>query len=268
MTGDAFESTERTRVRRKPERGSYDRQTVEAILDEALYCHVATVDDEGRPRAIPTIHVRVGDVVYVHGSTGSRTLRVARDGREVCLVATLLDELVFARSAAHHSMNYRSAVVYGRAREVTDPGEKWRAQAALVDHVCAGRAEQARMPNDKELRETMILAIPLREASAKVRTGPPIDEGGRRAADLGRRAAASDRAGTPRGRARPAGGRRGPGQRRPVPPPGLILPADPRPPSARSRTGRDRFGAEGVRWCATGRIDRSGGGSPSSSWGR
>jgi nitroimidazol reductase NimA-like FMN-containing flavoprotein (pyridoxamine 5'-phosphate oxidase superfamily) len=176
MTGDAFESTERTRVRRKPERGSYDRQTVEAILDEALYCHVATVDDEGRPRAIPTIHVRVGDVVYVHGSTGSRTLRVARDGREVCLVATLLDELVFARSAAHHSMNYRSAVVYGRAREVTDPGEKWRAQAALVDHVCAGRAEQARMPNDKELRETMILAIPLREASAKVRTGPPIDE--------------------------------------------------------------------------------------------
>lgn len=176
MSTDAFERTDRTRVRRKPERGAYDRRTIESILDEALYCHVATVDERGRPRAIPTIHVRVDDVVYVHGSTGSRTLRGVRDGQEVCLVATLLDGLVFARSAAHHSMNYRSVVVYGRTREVTDPDEKWRAQAALVDHVCAGRAEQARMPNDKELRETMILAIPLREASAKIRTGPPLDD--------------------------------------------------------------------------------------------
>jgi nitroimidazol reductase NimA-like FMN-containing flavoprotein (pyridoxamine 5'-phosphate oxidase superfamily) len=176
MSTDAFAPTERTRVRRKPERGAYDRATVEAILDEALYCHVATVDERGRPRAIPTIHVRVGDVVYIHGSTGSRTLRDLRDGREVCLVATLLDGLVFARSAAHHSMNYRSAIVYGTAREVTDPDERWRAQSALVDHVCAGRAEQARMPNARELRETMILAIPLEEASAKVRTGPPLDD--------------------------------------------------------------------------------------------
>jgi uncharacterized protein len=176
MSTGAFEATERTRVRRKPERGAYDRATVEAILDEALYCHVATVDEQGRPRAIPTIHVRVGDVVYIHGSTGSRTLRGVRDGQDVCLVATLLDGLVFARSAAHHSMNYRSVMVFGSAREVTDADEKWRAQAALVDHVCAGRAEQARMPNAKELRETMILAIPLEEASAKVRTGPPIDD--------------------------------------------------------------------------------------------
>jgi uncharacterized protein len=172
----AFETTERTRVRRKPERGAYDRATVEAILDEALYCHVASVDDEGRPRAIPTIHVRVGDVVYIHGSTGSRTLRGLRGGQEVCLVATLLDGLVFARAAAHHSMNYRSVVVYGRTRDVTDPDEKWRAQAALVEHVCAGRAEQSRMPSRKELAETMILAIPLQEASAKVRTGPPLDD--------------------------------------------------------------------------------------------
>jgi uncharacterized protein len=176
MSTDAFAPTERTRVRRKPERGAYDRATVEGILDEALYCHVATVDEQGRPRAIPTIHVRVGDVVYIHGSTGSRTLRDAKDGREVCLVTTLLDGLVFARSAAHHSMNYRSAIVYGTAREVTDPDERWRAQSALVDHVCAGRAEQARMPNARELRETMILAIPLEEASAKVRTGPPLDD--------------------------------------------------------------------------------------------
>lgn len=176
MSTDAFAPSERTRVRRKSERGAYDRATVEAILDEALYCHVATVDEQGGPRAIPTIHVRVGDVVYIHGSTGSRTLRDVRDGQEVCLVATLLDGLVFARSAAHHSMNYRSAIVYGTAREVTDPDEKWRAQSALVDQVCAGRAEQARMPNAKELRETMILAIPLEEASAKVRTGPPLDD--------------------------------------------------------------------------------------------
>ncbi|MGZ4108706.1 MAG: pyridoxamine 5'-phosphate oxidase family protein [Actinomycetota bacterium] len=176
MSTDAFAPTDRTRVRRKPERGAYDRATVEAILDEALYCHVATVDDRGRPRAIPTIHVRVGDVVYIHGSTGSRTLRGVRDGQEVCLVATLLDSLVFARSAAHHSMNYRSVIVYGTAREVTDPDEKWRAQSALVDHVCAGRAEQARMPNAKELRETLILAVPLEEASAKVRSGPPLDD--------------------------------------------------------------------------------------------
>jgi nitroimidazol reductase NimA-like FMN-containing flavoprotein (pyridoxamine 5'-phosphate oxidase superfamily) len=176
MSADAFEPTERTRVRRKPERGAYDRATVEAILDEALYCHVATVDERGRPRAIPTIHVRAGDVVYIHGSTGSRTLRGVKGGQEVCLVATLLDGLVFARSAAHHSMNYRSVMVFGTAREVTDPEEKWRAQAALVDHVCAGRAEQARMPNAKELRETMILAIPLDEASAKVRAGPPLDD--------------------------------------------------------------------------------------------
>lgn len=176
MSTDAFERTERTRIRRKPERGAYDRATAESILDEALYCHVATVDDQGRPRAIPTIHVRIGDVVYIHGSTGSGTLRGIRDGQEVCLVATLLDALVFARSAAHHSMNYRSVVVYGRAREVTDREEKWRAQAALVDHVCAGRSEQARLPSDKELRETMILAIPLREASAKLRTGPPLDD--------------------------------------------------------------------------------------------
>jgi hypothetical protein len=167
--------TDRTRVRRLPERGAYDRSTIDAILDEALYCHVAYVDGDGHPRVIPTIHVRDGDTVYVHGSAASHTLRQI-DGHDVCLVATLLDGLVLARSAFHHSMNYRSVVLYGSARRVDDPDEKWTAQAALVDHVCAGRSEQARMPNDVELKQTTIMAIPIAEASAKVRTGPPKDE--------------------------------------------------------------------------------------------
>ncbi len=177
---DAFEPTERTQVRRHPERGAYDRATVEAILDEALFCHVGYVLD-GRPRVIPTIHVRVGDTLYIHGSTASRTLRAIRDGEEVCLVATLLDGLVLARSAVNHSMNYRSVVAYGHVREVTDPEEKWTAQRALVEHVCAGRSHQARMPDDEEMKQTTILAIPLLEASAKIRSGPPKDDD----ADLG-----------------------------------------------------------------------------------
>ncbi|MFB3738949.1 MAG: pyridoxamine 5'-phosphate oxidase family protein [Candidatus Velamenicoccus archaeovorus] len=168
--------SERTRVRRLPERGAYDRATIDAILDEALFCHVGYVDPQGRPRVIPTIHVRVGDTLYVHGSNASRTLRSVKDGAEVCVVATLLDGLVLARSAFHHSMNYRSVVVYGRGREVTDPGEKWEAQKALVDHVCAGRSEQARLPSRGELDQTTLLAIAIDEASAKLRTGPPKDD--------------------------------------------------------------------------------------------
>ena len=154
----------------------YDRSVIDAILDEALFCHVAHVVD-GRPRVIPTIHARVGDTLYVHGSNASRTLRTAKsDGVEVCVEVTQLDGLVLARSAFHHSMNYRSVVVYGRAREVTDPDEKFRAQRALVDHVVHGRAIDARMPNQRELDQTTILAIPLEEASAKIRSGPPKDD--------------------------------------------------------------------------------------------
>jgi uncharacterized protein len=167
--------TERTRVRRLPERGVYDRDTIDAILDEALICHLAYVVD-GYPRVIPTIHARDGDVLYVHGSNASRTLRTAKSGAPVAVEVTLLDGLVLARSAFHHSMNYRSVVVYGTAREITDPDEKWRAQQALVDHVVRGRSADARMPNDRELNQTTILAVPLDEASAKVRTGPPKDE--------------------------------------------------------------------------------------------
>jgi uncharacterized protein len=167
--------TERTRVRRLPERGVYERPEIDAILDEALICHLAYVK-EGEPRIIPTIHARVGDTLYVHGSNASRTLRAAKGGAPVAAEVTLLDGLVLARSAFHHSMNYRSVVVYGRAREVTDPTEKFEAQRALVEHVVRGRAADARLPNQRELDQTTILAIPLDEASAKVRTGPPKDE--------------------------------------------------------------------------------------------
>jgi uncharacterized protein len=173
--------TERTRVRRLPERGAYDRATIDAIVDEALVCHLAWVTDEGTPRVIPTIHARLGDTLFVHGSTASRTLRAIADGCEVCVEITLLDGLVLARSAFHHSMNYRSVVIYGRAREVTDPGERDLAQRAFVDHVAPGRAEEVRMANDRELAQTAILAIGMEEASAKVRTGPPKDD----EADLG-----------------------------------------------------------------------------------
>ncbi len=176
MSEAAPPPSERTRVRRLPERGVYDRATIDAILDEALICHLAWVADDGSPRVIPTIHARVGDVLYVHGSTASRTLRGVKDGRDVCVEVTLLDGLVLARSAFHHSMNFRSVVLYGRPREVVDPPEKWEAQRALVDHVAHGRAADARMPNERELAQTTILAVPLDEASAKVRTGPPKDD--------------------------------------------------------------------------------------------
>jgi hypothetical protein len=167
--------TERTRVRRLPERGVYERSEIDAILDEALICHLAYVKD-GEPRVIPTIHARVGDTLYVHGSNASRTLRSTKGGAPVAAEVTLLDGLVLARSAFHHSMNYRSVVVYGRVREVTDPAEKFEAQRALVEHVVRGRAADARLPNQRELDQTTILAIPLDDASAKVRTGPPKDE--------------------------------------------------------------------------------------------
>ncbi len=166
--------TPRTTVKRHADRGVYQRETVEAILDEAMYCHVAVVLD-GLPRAIPTIHARIGDTLFIHGSNASRTLRALKEGSEACVVVTLLDGLVLARSAFNHSMNYRSVLVYGPVREVTDPDEKWEAQRALVDHVVPGRSADARMPSEKEMRQTTILAISLDEASAKVRSGAPID---------------------------------------------------------------------------------------------
>lgn len=167
--------TERTTVRRLPKRATYEPETVRAILDEALMCHVGFVV-EGRPVVIPTIHWREGDTLYVHGSVASRMLRSLKDGVEACVTVTLLDGLVLARSAFHHSMNYRSAVVFGTAREVTDREEKIRALESLVEHVVRGRSKDVRQPNESELRVTTVLALPIDEASAKIRTGGPVDD--------------------------------------------------------------------------------------------
>lgn len=167
--------TERTTVKRLAKRGVYDREVVYSILDEARICHVGFVV-EGSPVVIPTIHWRQGDMLYFHGSAASRMLRNLRDGVEACVTVTLLDALVIARSAFHHSMNYRSAVIFGTAREVVDRDEKLLALDALVEHVLPGRARETRPPNEKELRQTMVLAIPIEEASAKVRTGGPVDD--------------------------------------------------------------------------------------------
>ena len=156
-------------------RGVYDRDTVNAILDEALICHVGFVAD-GQPFVIPTIHTRIDDAVYFHGAAANRMLRSMRDGVEVCVTVTLLDGLVMARSAFHHSMNYRSAVILGTATAVTDEVEKRRILDALVEHVCRGRSSEARKANQAELKQTLVLRLPIEEASAKVRTGPPSDD--------------------------------------------------------------------------------------------
>ncbi|HEX6086479.1 MAG TPA: pyridoxamine 5'-phosphate oxidase family protein [Thermoanaerobaculia bacterium] len=169
-----LEMTDRTKVRRLAKRGSYDRETIHAILDEALVCHVGFVVD-GAPVVIPTIHWREGDTLYVHGSAASRMLRSLKGGVDACVTVTLVDGLVLARSAFHHSMNYRSVVVFGKAREVTD-GEKISALEGLVEHVMKGRSRDVRQPNEIELKQTLVLALPLEEASAKIRTGGPVDD--------------------------------------------------------------------------------------------
>ena len=167
--------TQHTTVKRHPERGAYDRATIDSILDEALICHLGFVAD-GRPFVIPTIHARDGDTLYVHGSPGSRMLRTSKEGVDICVTVTLLDGLVLARSVYNHSMNYRSAVVLGRANEVTGRDEKLRAMQRVVEHVVPGRWDDARRPNDGEIKGTTILALPLDEASAKIRYGPPTDD--------------------------------------------------------------------------------------------
>ncbi len=173
---ETLAASPRTRVTRLPQRGAYDRATVDAILDEALVCHVGFVQD-GQPYVIPTLHARVGTTLYLHGSAASRMLKTLRaEGVPVCVTVSLLDGLVLARSAFHHSVNYRSVVVLGEAREVTDPDEKDAALRALVEQVAAGRSAVVRPPSPLELRATMVLAVPIDEASAKVRTGPPVDD--------------------------------------------------------------------------------------------
>jgi nitroimidazol reductase NimA-like FMN-containing flavoprotein (pyridoxamine 5'-phosphate oxidase superfamily) len=168
--------TARTQVHRLPERARYDRETIDRILDEALICHVAWTDGDGRARVLPTIQARVDDTLYLHGSRAARAWRAVAGGAEVCVAATIVDGLVLARSAFHHSMNYRSAILYGRAREVTDPEELLTAARAITRHVLPGREDEARMPTSDEFRQTILFAIPIDEASAKVRTGPPKDD--------------------------------------------------------------------------------------------
>jgi uncharacterized protein len=166
--------TGRTRLRRKPARGVFDRDAVYRILDEAFLCHLAFVDD-GQPYCIPTAYARIGDEVYVHGSAASRTARALGGAIELCLTVTLLDGLVLARSGFNHSMNYRSVMVLGRAREVTVGAEKLRALAAITDHIVPGRWDELRPTSEQELKSTAVLALPIVEASAKVRSGPPLD---------------------------------------------------------------------------------------------
>jgi uncharacterized protein len=170
-----YEPTERTRIRRLPDRGDYDRQTVHGILDEALVAHVGITTPEG-PVVLPLTFARVDETVYFHGAVANHLLRTAKGGTDVCLTVTLLDGLVLAKSAFHHSMNYRCVVVMGRARVVEDAGEKLRALDAIVDRVAPDRSKEARSPNDSELRSTLVLALPLVEVSAKIRSGGPIDD--------------------------------------------------------------------------------------------
>lgn len=167
--------TPRSTVRRLPARARYDAETVHAILDEALVVHVGFVAD-AQPFVIPTVHARIGDRIYLHGAVASRMLKTLATGVPCCVTATLLDGIVLARSAFHHSMNYRSVVVLGVARVVSDPSERSRALEAIVEHVARGRSREARPPNDKELAATSVLSLALDEASAKVRTGGPKDD--------------------------------------------------------------------------------------------
>jgi nitroimidazol reductase NimA-like FMN-containing flavoprotein (pyridoxamine 5'-phosphate oxidase superfamily) len=168
--------SERVRLRRKRERGSYEREVIDAILDEGLLAHLGIVDEQGQPFVIPTLHARSGDVVYCHGSTASRTLRALAAGAPACLTVSLIDGLVLARSAMHHSANYRSAMIVGRATSIEDLQEKRVALQAIVEHIVPGRWRDVRGPSENELKATAVLALPIDEASAKVRTGPPLDD--------------------------------------------------------------------------------------------
>jgi nitroimidazol reductase NimA-like FMN-containing flavoprotein (pyridoxamine 5'-phosphate oxidase superfamily) len=170
-----FTPTQRTRVQRLAKRGNYDREIVYRILDEAFICHAGFVVD-GQPYVIPTGYARADDKLYIHGSAASRMLRTLAEGVQICVTVTLLDGLVLARSAFHHSMNYRSVVILGTARLVEDEKEKWAALHAFTEHVVPGRRNEIRQPNERELKATTVLCLPLEEVSAKIRTGPPIDD--------------------------------------------------------------------------------------------
>jgi nitroimidazol reductase NimA-like FMN-containing flavoprotein (pyridoxamine 5'-phosphate oxidase superfamily) len=167
--------TERTKLKRLAKRGHFDRETVYGILDEGFICHVGFAP-QGQPFVIPTGYARVEDMLYIHGSQASRMLRTLSGGIDACVTVTIVDGLVLARSAFHHSMNYRSVVIFGRARIVEDREEKMAALVALSEHIVRGRWADVREPNEEEFIKTTVLELPLVEASAKIRTGPPLDD--------------------------------------------------------------------------------------------
>jgi nitroimidazol reductase NimA-like FMN-containing flavoprotein (pyridoxamine 5'-phosphate oxidase superfamily) len=171
----AIGPSERSKVRRMPERGVYDRGVIYRILDEGVVCQVGIVEN-GKPVVIPMAYGRVGDSIYVHGSKASRLLRTLARGGSACVSVTVVDGLVLARSAFHHSMNYRSVVVFGTGRAVDDPTEQTQAFRALLERMVPGRWDKIRAPNERELRQTLVVAISMDEASAKIRTGPPKDD--------------------------------------------------------------------------------------------
>ena len=170
-----MDTTGRIRVKRVPSRGKYDKESVHSILDAHFLCHIGFIY-EGYPVVIPTLFGRDNDKLYIHGANSSRMLKSLQKGIEISVAVTLVDGIVLARSAFHHSMNYRSVVLFGTAALVTDPEEKLRALKIVSDQVMKDRWEEVRLPNEKELKATTVLAIPVNEASAKVRTGPPVDD--------------------------------------------------------------------------------------------
>jgi uncharacterized protein len=170
-----FAKTKRNQVRRLPKRAEYRKEAIYKIIDQALICHVG-FEQQGQPFVIPTIHTRSGDTIYLHGATVSRMLQHIQAGNPLCVEITLLDGIVFARSVFHSSMNYRSVVLFGTGRLVDSDDEKLRALEALIKHVAPGRWEEARKPNQKELASTSVVAIQIESASAKIRTGPPVDD--------------------------------------------------------------------------------------------
>jgi hypothetical protein len=170
-----FTPTKRSTLKRLPKRAAYERKTIYRILDEAFICHVGFIESD-HPIVIPTAYGRCSDVLYIHGSAASRMLRGLASGIPACVAVTLLDGLVLARSAFHHSMNYRSVVVFGTASVVKDPAEKLNALHTISEHILPGRWADVRKPDDAELKRTLVLELPLTEASAKIRTGPPVDE--------------------------------------------------------------------------------------------
>lgn len=175
ISQEQLTATQRNQIRRLPQRGQYERKVIYQVLDEGLVCHVGFAVD-GQPFVIPTAYGRVGDRLYIHGSPASRMLRSLQGGIEVCVTVTLLDGLVLARSAFHHSMNYRSVVIFGTATTVKDADQKLEALKAFTEHVVPGRWAEVRLPSRQELAGTLVLSLPLTEASAKVRTGPPSDD--------------------------------------------------------------------------------------------